>query len=94
MPRYDYHCPDNGQTFEVKHNMGQALQTWGEVRAALGIDADETPDEAPVHRLLHAAGVMGTLSRATVSAQGADAAPAPAPAAHSCCSGGSCSHKH
>jgi len=93
MPRYDYHCPSNDQTFEVKHDMGKSLANWGELREALGLEPDGTSDEAPVKRLLQAASVMGTISQAASRVQGPSET-ASKMASHSCCHGGGCSHSH
>ena len=31
MPRYDYHCPDNGFIVEVRHGVNERIKTWGEL---------------------------------------------------------------
>ena len=54
MPYYEYHCGSNGQTLEVRHGMNERLETWGQVTAAAGADAGETPADAPVERILSA----------------------------------------
>jgi hypothetical protein len=33
MPRYDYHCPDNGFIIEVRHGKNERLKTWVSLRA-------------------------------------------------------------
>lgn len=50
MPRYDYHCPENGRTVEVSHSMQETLQTWSELCDRAGIDLGPTPAGAPVVR--------------------------------------------
>jgi predicted nucleic acid-binding Zn ribbon protein len=52
MPYYEYHCASNGRTLEVRHSMSERLTTWGQVARAAGLDADETPADAPVERLM------------------------------------------
>ena len=36
MPTYDYYCPANARTLEVRHSMSEKLSTWGELRARAG----------------------------------------------------------
>ena len=50
--RYDYFCPANQQTFEVKHGMSESLRTWGELCKKLEMDLGETPAESSVERVL------------------------------------------
>lgn len=57
MPVYEYHCPANGTTAQVFHGMNDRLSTWAELHAAAGLPAGDTPDDAPVERLLFASGV-------------------------------------
>jgi hypothetical protein len=52
MPYYEYHCASNGRTLEVRHSMSERLSTWGEVAERAGMDAGDTPVDAPVERLL------------------------------------------
>ena len=52
MPYYEYHCASNGRTVEVRHSMSERLATWGEVARATGLDAGDTPSDAPVERLM------------------------------------------
>jgi hypothetical protein len=54
MPRYDYFCPSNGRTVEVRHSMSESLASWGEVAARAGLPLGETPEGAPVERVVHA----------------------------------------
>ena len=54
MPYYEYRCPENGRTLEVRHAMSQRLLTWGELAENAGIEVGDTPSEAPVERLLSA----------------------------------------
>ena len=51
MPSCDYLCEANGQVVEVKHRMSDKLSTWGQVCEKAGIDAGNTPTDAPVQRL-------------------------------------------
>jgi len=54
MPHYEYHCPENGLTVEVRHGMDEQLRTWGEVEARSGTSSHGTPADAPVERLMSA----------------------------------------
>ena len=66
MPYYEYRCAANGRTVEVRHTMGERMETWGEVAAAAGIEAGETPADAPVERLMSLASVgSGTQTGAS-----------------------------
>jgi hypothetical protein len=85
MPTYDYRCDTNDRVLEVSHRMSESLATWGELCARAGVDAGDTPADAPVHRLATGGNIISSLSR------GSSAAPAPACAnAGSCCNGGFC----
>jgi hypothetical protein len=52
MPCYEYHCTANGRTLEVRHSMAERLTTWGEVVDRAGVEAGDTPADAPVERLI------------------------------------------
>jgi hypothetical protein len=52
MPRYDYHCDENGQTVEVLHSISVELTTWAEVCEAAGLDLGETSPDAPVRKVI------------------------------------------
>ena len=54
MPYYEYHCGTNGRTLEVRHGMGERVETWGDLVRRAGLEADDTPQDAPVERLLSA----------------------------------------
>ncbi len=54
MPYYEYRCPSNGRTLEVRHGMSELLETWGEVARHAGIETGATPPDSPVERLLSA----------------------------------------
>ena len=54
MAIYEYHCEANGRTVEVRHGMSEKLTTWGELAELAGIEADGTPDESPIERLMSA----------------------------------------
>jgi len=61
MPTYDYRCEANGQVYEVRHAMALRPRTWGELRVAGALAEDATiADDAPVTRLLTAAGVVSS----------------------------------
>ncbi len=52
MPYYDYHCPENGRTIEVRHAIDVALSTWGEVCYAAQIPLGDTDFCAAVEKVL------------------------------------------
>jgi hypothetical protein len=54
MPYYEYHCPSNGRTLEVRHGMNERLETWGEVAERAEADPGDTPADTPVEKLLSA----------------------------------------
>jgi predicted nucleic acid-binding Zn ribbon protein len=81
MPTYDYLCESNGVRLEVKHKMEQALSTWGELCQLAGISPGDTPQDAPVKKLITAAAVVN--SRALSN-------PEPACGNGGCCPGGTC----
>ncbi len=57
MPVYEYYCPDNGQRIEVYHSINEELKTWQELCQLKGIALGDTAPNAPVTRLLFAAGI-------------------------------------
>lgn len=52
MPYYEYHCAANGRTVEVRHPMGDRVETWGALADRAGIEPGSTPDTARVERLM------------------------------------------
>lgn len=61
MPTYGYRCEANGQVYEVRHAMALRPRTWGELRVAGALAEDAAiADDAPVTRLLTAAGVVSS----------------------------------
>ena len=52
MPLYDYFCPSNNQKVEVLHSMNQEVKTWGDVCKLAKCETGNTPEDAPVRRLL------------------------------------------
>jgi len=62
MPTYDYHCDANGRSLEVSHRIGETIATWGELAARAGVDPGATPADAPVRRLIGAAGVVSAAN--------------------------------
>ena len=54
MPYYEYRCPQNGRTVEVRHSMSETVETWGDLCARAEVSADGTPVAAPVERLMSA----------------------------------------
>lgn len=84
MPTYDYRCETNDRVIEVSHRMSENLTNWGDLCARAGIDAGDTPADAPVHRLATGGNVISSNSL------GSGRAPMACPAAGSCCNGGFC----
>lgn len=81
MPTYDYRCETNDRVIEVTHRMSERLSNWGELCARAGIEAGDTPSDAPVHRLATGGNVIS-------SRLGSGAAPS-CPTG-TCCGGGMC----
>ena len=61
MPRFDYHCPHNGQVVEVEHRANETLKTWGEVCKRAWIKPGDTPEEAPVEKWMAAPNISAGL---------------------------------
>ncbi len=78
MPTYDYFCAATGQIHEVAHSWNTRLETWGEVRGALGLPPGGAPDAAPVVRLVGMPTVL--RERFLAEADGAGQSPGAAPA--------------
>ena len=58
MPLYEYHCPANDRTLEVRHGMREDLRTWGELAAAAAVEPGDTPPEAEVRRLIRGGSLL------------------------------------
>ena len=54
MPLYEYLCPENGRTVEVRHRMSDEVRNWGELCECAGLEAADTRPESPVERLMSA----------------------------------------
>ncbi len=54
MPTYDYLCPANNIKVEVLHGMDEKVLTWGELCLLAGVDAGDTPFDAPVQKMISA----------------------------------------
>lgn len=72
MPTYDYLCEANGRVVEVQHRMSERIATWGELCAAAGLEAGDTPASAPVQKLITGGSVItkGSLGSGPVPACG------------------------
>ncbi len=64
MPIYDYFCPANNRKVEVIHSLSQDVKTWGEVCKLAKCDAADTPEDAPVRRVVSAPMLSIPLSNA------------------------------
>lgn len=83
MPYYEYRCPANGRTVEVRHAMSGRLETWGEVAEAAGLELGDTAADAPVERLMSVASV----------ATGGEGGSAPSGGFQGCGPGCACAHQ-
>ena len=81
MPTYDYHCPANGRTVEVKHPMRERVRTWGELCALAALPLESTPAQTPVTKQLAAIGIGGASAAAPAAPRGG-------------CGSGGCGHSH
>lgn len=52
MPLYDYRCPANGRTIEVRHSMSESISSWGKLCRLAGVDLGDTSPHSPVERLV------------------------------------------
>jgi len=50
MPRYEYHCQDNGQCMIVRHCQSESIRTWGELCQAASAEVGSTPADAVVEQ--------------------------------------------
>lgn len=62
MPVYDYFCPSNNEKVEVWHSLSLELKTWGELCKLAQRDLGDTPEDAPIRRLLGAPSLTIPLS--------------------------------
>jgi hypothetical protein len=58
MPLYDYFCPHNDRTVEVRHSIHDKLETWGQLCQLLQCELGDTPENAPIRRLISAPRLM------------------------------------
>ncbi len=77
MPLYEYRCAANGRTVEVRHAMSDTLSTWGEVSRMAGSDAGDTPESAPVERILSAPAAVSSAGQTDFQGCGSGCACAP-----------------
>ncbi len=50
MPRYEYFCPNNGQSLIVRHCRSESIRTWGELCQAASAEVGSTPSDAVVEQ--------------------------------------------
>lgn len=74
MLTYEYYCPANGQTLQVRHGMSEKLLTWGKLveRAGLKLE-DDTPADAPIQRNVLGGGMAFTKTDFTKPVSGSNA---------------------
>jgi hypothetical protein len=82
MPSYDYYCPANAQTLEVRHSINDLLTTWGELCTQAQVDPGDTPLDSPVQRRISGGVFISSVKTSTT----AESAPAP----NACCAHGRC----
>jgi len=70
MPFYDYYCPANKKTIEVRHEIGKKLKTWQELCQLAGIGPGKTPLKSPVERLIAAPEVATPTSNSKLKELG------------------------
>ncbi len=70
MPKYDYLCAANGRTVEVQHRMSEEVTTWGDLCLRAGIEAGDTPADAPVEKTFTRASVMQASNAGSDSSGG------------------------
>jgi hypothetical protein len=70
MPLYDYFCPANNQQLEVSHSMNLEVSTWGQLCELAKCEIGETPEDAPVRRLLSAPRLIKPTSDTDYKSQG------------------------
>lgn len=58
MPFYDYRCPANGRTVEVRHSMRESLSSWGDLCRLADLEPGDTPESSPVERLVTVPAVL------------------------------------
>jgi hypothetical protein len=66
MPTYDYLCASNGKVLEVKHSIGERIDSWGELCERLDIEPGDTPADAPVQKLITGGGIVKSSSLGSV----------------------------
>ena len=52
MPRYDYHCDENGITLEVVHPISGSVKTWGELCELAGVSVGKTRPDSHVRKVI------------------------------------------
>ena len=70
MPVYDYVCPSNNRQLEVSHSMNLEVSTWGQLCELAKCELGETPEDAPVRRLLSAPRLIKPTSDSDYKNQG------------------------
>jgi predicted nucleic acid-binding Zn ribbon protein len=97
MPTYEYHCPSNGQTLEVRHKMSEKLMTWGELCERAGVQLEGTPAETPIKRNILGGQLMlkqNGSGRTQMAERMQEVKQSQAPSRPACCGGGCSGHSH
>ncbi len=70
MPCYDYRCPANGVTVEVRHPIAARLRYWMELCYAAQIPLGDTDPMAPVEKVISAPHIAIPTGNATLREKG------------------------
>ncbi|MEL7371123.1 MAG: zinc ribbon domain-containing protein [Myxococcota bacterium] len=70
MPLYRYYCPANDTTVEVSHGMREAIERWGDLCAAAGLEVGPTDASSPVERHLFPPAVHTPMSNTQLKSKG------------------------
>jgi len=70
MPFYDYYCPANNRTIEVRHSIKKRLKNWGEVCKLAKVYLSDTPADSPVKRLISSASISSPISNSKLKELG------------------------
>jgi len=60
MPRYDYHCDENGRTVEVVHSIAIRLEDWGQLCEKANIEPGDTDLRSPIRKIITIAPMANT----------------------------------
>lgn len=70
MPTYEYFCPANGESVEVKHSMKESIETWGELCRLADVPLGETSESEKVERVISAPNIHLPVGNSKLKEQG------------------------